>query len=180
LITLENKWNVPIHAIYLAQDDRKKNTAVRLSKKSKVKLHKNLKKIPRKGILLDPLCGKVFGPEDHYILKKGGSLVALDCSWNQIETSLERISKSSKLIHRTLPLLLAANPVNWGKPTKLCTAEAIAATLYLMGEVEHAKNILLTFNWGMQFIKLNQDPLDEYSMAKTSAELVDLQFEFFD
>ncbi len=87
--------------------------------------------------------------------------------------------ESNKLIHRTLPLLLAANPVNWGKPTKLCTAEAIAATLYLMGEVEHAKNILLTFNWGMQFIKLNQDPLDEYSLAKTSAELVDLQFEFF-
>ncbi len=81
---MENKWNVPIHAIYLAQDDRKKNTAVRLSKKSKLKLHKNLKKIPRKGILLDPLCGKVFGPEDHNILKKGGSLVALDCSWNQI------------------------------------------------------------------------------------------------
>lgn len=175
-----DKWIVPIHGIYLAQDDKKKNTAVRLSKKSKIKLHQNLRNIPRKGILLDPLCGKVFGPEDHEILKKGNPLVALDCSWNQIETSLEMINKRSKLIHRTLPILLAANPVNWGKPTKLCTAEAIAATLYLMGEIKHAKYILSSFNWGLEFIKLNKDPLDDYSTAKTSSELVDLQFEYFD
>ena len=73
---MENKWKVPIHAVYLAQDDRKKNTAVRLSKKYKIKLHENLRKIPRKGILLDPLCGKVFGPEDHEILRSRNSLVA--------------------------------------------------------------------------------------------------------
>ena len=175
-----NKWNVPIHAIYLAQDDPKKNTAVKLSRKSKITLHKDLKKIPKKGILLDPLCGKVFGPEDHELLKTGGSLVALDCSWSQIESSVEKISKRGRLIHRTLPLLLAANPVNWGKPTKLCTAEAIAATLYLMREIEHATNILSTFNWGMEFIKLNKDPLEDYSLAKSSKELVDLQFEYFD
>ena len=30
-------WVVPVHAIYLAQDDRKKNTAVRLSRKNKIK-----------------------------------------------------------------------------------------------------------------------------------------------
>tara|TARA_B100001996_G_scaffold338772_1_gene291400 strand:- start:572 stop:1126 length:555 start_codon:yes stop_codon:yes gene_type:complete len=171
---------VPVHAIYLAQDDRKKNTAVRLSRKNKLKLHSNLRNIPKKGILLDPLCGKVFGPEDHEILKNGNPLVALDCSWNQIESSLESISKRSKLLHRTLPLLLAANPVNWGKPTKLCTAEAIAATLYLMGEVKQAENILSSFNWGMEFIKLNKEPLDDYANAKSSSELVKLQFDYFD
>ena len=37
-----DKWIVPIHGIYLAQDDKKKNTAVRLSMKSKIKLHQNL------------------------------------------------------------------------------------------------------------------------------------------
>ena len=177
---MENKWNVPIHAVYLAQDDRKKNTAVRLSKKYKIKLHENLRRIPRKGILLDPLCGKVFGPEDHKILRSGNSLVALDCSWKQIEESVEAISRRTRLIHRTLPILLAANPVNWGKPTKLSTVEAISATLYLMGEIEHAKNLLSSFNWGMEFIKLNKNPLDDYSKAKTSEELIKLQFEYFD
>ena len=177
---MENKWKVPIHAIYLAQDDRKKNTAVRLSKKYKIKLHENLRKIPRKGILLDPLCGKDFGPEDHEILRSRNSLVALDCSWKQIDESVEIISRRTRLIHRTLPILLAANPVNWGKPTKLSTVEAISATLYLMGEIEHAKNLLSSFNWGMEFIKLNKNPLEDYSKAKTSEELIKLQFEYFD
>ena len=177
---MENKWKVPIHAIYLAQDDRKKNTAVRLSKKYKIKLHENLRKIPRKGILLDPLCGKVFGPEDHEILRSRNSLVALDCSWKQIDESVKIISRRTRLIHRTLPILLAANPVNWGKPTKLSTVEAISATLYMMGEIEHAKNLLSSFNWGLEFIKLNKNPLEDYSKAKTSEELIKLQFEYFD
>ncbi len=180
MICLDKKWKVPIHAVYLAQDDRKKNTAVRLSKKYKLSLHENLRRIPRKGILLDPLCGKVFGPEDHHILKSGNSLVALDCSWKRIEESVEKISKKTRLTSRTLPLLLAANPVNWGKPTKLSTVEAISATLYLMGEVEHAKNLLSNFNWGLEFIKLNKEPLDDYSNAKNSEEIIKLQFEYFD
>lgn len=169
-----------IHAIYLAQDDRKKNTAVKLSKKYKIKLHRNLKRIPRNGILLDPLCGKILGPEDHGILKRGNPLVALDCSWKQIGESLEKISKNTKLVHRTLPIFLAANPVNWGKPTKLTTAEAIAASLYLIGEKKHAEEILSIFNWGSQFFTLNKEPLEEYQSAKTSDELVKMQFEFFD
>ena len=180
MIYLEHNWKVPIHAVYLAQDDRKKNTAVRLSKKFKLKIHENLRKIPRKGVLLDPLCGKVFGPEDHAILRSGNSLVALDCSWKQIESSVEKISKRTRLIHRTLPILLAANPVNWGKPTKLSTVEAISATLYLMGEKEHAEYLLSSFNWGMEFIKLNKNPLEDYSKAKTSEELIKIQFEYFD
>ena len=49
-----------------------------------------------------------------------------------------------------------------------------------MGEIEHAKNLLSSFNWGMEFIKLNKNPLDDYSKAKTSEELINLQFEYFD
>ena len=79
-----------------------------------------------------------------------------------------------------LPLLLAANPVNWGKPFKMTTAEAIAASLYLVGREEQARDLLSSFRWGEQFFKLNKEPLEAYSEAKTSQELVDLQFEFFD
>ena len=79
-----------------------------------------------------------------------------------------------------LPLLLAANPVNWGKPGKLTTVEALAASLYLMGRVEQCKELLSKFRWGERFLELNQEPLDAYADAKSSAELVSLQFEFFD
>ena len=78
-----------------------------------------------------------------------------------------------------LPLLLAANPVNWGKPSKLTTAEALAASLYLIGNEKQARDLLSAFNWGEQFFVLNKEPLDAYKNANSSQELVDLQFEFF-
>ena len=79
-----------------------------------------------------------------------------------------------------LPLLLAANPVNWGKPGKLTTAEALATILYLIGRKEQAEEVLGAFRWGRRFFELNQEPLDAYAQATTRAELVDLQFEFFE
>ena len=79
-----------------------------------------------------------------------------------------------------LPLLLAANPVNWGKPGRLSTVEAIAATLILAGHDEQAKQILGCVRWGGRFLELNAEPLEAYAAATSSSELVNLQFEFFD
>ena len=171
---------IPVHAIWLAQDDPKKNTAVRVSKDNLLRLHKDFRRLPKRGIILEPLCGKVLGPEDREIFEKNGALVGLDCSWAQIEESVEHVMRRTRLKPRTLPLLLAANPVNWGKPGKLSTVEALAASLYLLGRVEQARNLLSKFRWGERFLELNQEPLDAYSNAKSSAELVALQFEFFD
>ena len=173
--------DIRVHAIWLAQDDPKKNTAVLASKRGDLKLHKNMKNLPKKGIILEPLCGKVLGPEDHELLTiRNGSLVGLDCSWAHIESSVDTVMKKTRLIPRMLPLLLAANPVNWGKPGKLSTAEALSAALYLIGREEQSRNVLGAFRWGERFFELNQEPLDAYSLAKSSSELVDLQFEFFD
>ncbi|MAT86292.1 MAG: hypothetical protein CMA25_04955 [Euryarchaeota archaeon] len=169
-----------VHAIWLEQDDPKKNTAVKLSKHNLIKLHRRLNRLPRKGIVLDPLCGKVLGPEDREIIDTGGALVGLDCSWANIETSVNQITKKSKLERRTLPLFLAANPVNWGKVSKLSTAEALAASLWILGHENQARLLLSKFNWGSSFIDLNLEPLTAYSCAKTSQEVVSLQFEFFD
>ena len=172
---------VPVHAIWLAQDDPKKNTAVRLSRRGDLKLHEKFNQLPRRGIILEPLCGKVLGPEDHALLvNEGGALVGLDCSWAHIEESVSEVMRKTKLQGRMLPLLLAANPVNWGKPGKMTTAEALAASLYLVGKEEQARKLLSAFRWGEQFFILNKEPLDAYREAKTSSELVDLQFEFFD
>jgi pre-rRNA-processing protein TSR3 len=172
---------IPVHAIWLAQDDPKKNTAVRLSRRGDLKLHEKFNRLPRRGIILEPLCGKVLGPEDHeLLLNQGGALVGLDCSWAHIEDSVSEVMRKTKLQGRMLPLLLAANPVNWGKPGKMTTAEALAASLYLIGKEEQARKLLGAFRWGEQFFILNKEPLDAYKDAKTSSELVDLQFEFFD
>lgn len=173
--------DISVHAVWLAQDDPKKNTAVLAGKRGDLKLHKNLRTLPRRGIILEPLCGKVFGPEDHVVLlEQHGSIVGLDCSWAHIETSVEQVMKKTRLQARMLPLLLAANPVNWGKPGRLTTAEALATVLYLIGRKEQAKEVLGAFRWGERFFELNQEPLDAYASATTSAELVALQFEFFD
>ena len=143
-------------------------------------MHKDFRRLPKRGIILEPLCGKVLGPEDREMFENNGALVGLDCSWAQIEESVEHVMRRTRLKPRTLPLLLAANPVNWGKPGKLSTVEALAASLYLLGRVEQARNLLSKFRWGERFLELNQEPLDAYSNAKSSAELVALQFEFFD
>jgi len=172
---------VAVHALWLAQDDPKKNTAVLASKRGNLVLHKSIRSIPKRGIILEPLCGKVFGPEDHeLLLDRGGALVGLDCSWAQIETSVQSVMSRTRLQPRMLPLLLAANPVNWGKPGRLTTAEALATVLYLVGRREQAREVLGAFRWGERFFELNQEPLDAYASAKSSGELVDLQFEFFD
>ena len=69
---------IKVHAVWLAQDDPKKNTAVLANKRGNLKLHKRINTLPRKGIILEPLCGKVFGPEDHsLLLEQGGSICRL-------------------------------------------------------------------------------------------------------
>ena len=178
--TYGESMDIPVHAIWLAQDDPKKNTAVRASKDDLLRLHKDFKRLPKRGIILEPLCGKVLGPEDREIFDSHGALVGLDCSWAQIEESVEHVMRRTRLQPRMLPLLLAANPVNWGKPGKLSTVEALAASLYLMGRVDQCQELLSKFRWGERFLELNKEPLEAYAEAKSSAELVSLQFEFFD
>ena len=150
---MADRKDVPIHAIWLAQDDPKKNTAVKLSKRGALRLHEKFTKLPRKGIILEPLCGKVLGPEDHSILlEERGSLVGLDCSWAQIDDSVQQVMKRTRLKARMLPLLLAANPVNWGKPSKLTTAEALAASLYLIGNEKQARDLLSALTGESNFL----------------------------
>jgi len=173
--------DIKVHSLWLAQDDPKKNTAVISSRRRDIILHKKIDTLPKKGIILEPLCGKVLGPEDHnLIIQQNGSLVGLDCSWKQIESSVNQVMRRTRLKPRMLPLFLAANPVNWGKPGKLTTIEAIAAATYLLGNKEQAKKLLSGFRWGERFLELNHEPLEAYSSAKSSIELVELQFEFFD
>jgi pre-rRNA-processing protein TSR3 len=56
--------------------------------------------------------------------------------------------------------------------------EAFAAALYIIGFPEHAESILSIFKWGINFLQLNAEPLQEYAQAKTSKEIVEIQKEY--
>jgi pre-rRNA-processing protein TSR3 len=60
----------------------------------------------------------------------------------------------------------------------LSSVEALAASLYILGEKKQAEEILSKFTWGMNFIDLNREPLERYSQARTSAEVVEIQSEY--
>jgi pre-rRNA-processing protein TSR3 len=76
---------------------------------------------------------------------------------------------------RCLPILIAGNPVNFGKATKLSTTEALAGALYIAGFKDEAKQLLSIFTWGHTFLELNAELLENYATAKDSAEVVRMQ-----
>ncbi len=148
------------------QCNPKKCSGKRLARFDLVRLTHHIDQL-RTYLVLSPFSQKALSPED----KGARGLAALDCSWAHAEAVFMRF----KLVERALPFLVAANPVNYGKPFKLSTVEALAAGLIILGEREQAELILSKFNWGHVFLKLNQEPLQEYAAARDSAEVVRIQ-----
>ena len=162
------------------QDDPKKCTSRKSARYGDCVLHNDIKKSPKRGILLDPLSGILIGPDDTKTISRGAAIVSLDCSWKEIEPSIELLDKYTNLEGRTLPVVLAANPVSWGKPGRLSNVEAFAVCLTIFDRWEQARNILKPFKFGDEFFHLNELPLEAYSKARTNEELAEIQWEFFD
>ena len=155
------------------QCDPKKCTGTRLGRMNKAKIVRNMRQIPRGSVVLNPVSEIAFSHADKDSILKSG-LVALDCSWKQAE----RIFAASRAgAQRSLPYLLAANPINTYKPVKLSTAEALAAALYIIGMPYEAEDLLSVFKWGRLFITLNREWLDAYAECSTSGEVVQVQSE---
>ena len=163
---------IPVHVYHAAQDDPKKNTALRLQKHGKATLFDDVKKAPRHAVLLNPFAKKALSREDLDDMRKNG-LLALDCSWAQAEEAFPVLLGSTR--SRALPFLVAANPINYGKPFVLSTAEAIGAALYIVGEARQARDVLSALPFGELFLTLNKNPLDDYAKCETSAEVVAAQ-----
>jgi pre-rRNA-processing protein TSR3 len=72
---------------------------------------------------------------------------------------------------RKLPLIFAANTVNYGKPFKMNTAEAIAAALYIAGFVEDAKTLMYPFSYGQEFLRLNGEAFELYRQCRNELDV---------
>ena len=83
-----------------------------------------------------------------------------------------------KRCHRYLPFLYAANTINYGRPYKLNTAEAIAACLYITGYKNDARLILSPFAYGDEFFSLNFEALELYSNCTCLEEILHYHSEY--
>lgn len=153
-----------------AQCDPKRCTGARLAKRGKFQ-RMNLKQHFR-GIVLSPRGKVSVSPADSDVLLQSG-LSVIDCSWARLEEI--PFSQMSSGVHRLLPFLVAANTVNYGRPSKLSCAEAAAATLYICGQTSAARCLLQEFAWGDEFFRLNGGVLDLYAACRDATEVVEVQ-----
>lgn len=163
------KSRIKLIVYHLNEDDPKKCSAKKLHRLGFVKLEKNMKQIPRHAVLLDPFAEKSLSREDLSSAQKVG-ILAVDCSWENAESCFSKLEKMS--MPRALPFVVAANPVNYGKPFKLTTLEAFATALYILGEKDYACRILNIYKWGPHFLELNKQPLGDYRKAANSEEVI--------
>jgi len=164
---------IGVFALEMGQDDPTKCTAKKM-------IHMDLARgVGRKFhasdkiIVLNPYAHRVLSPPDKRVAK---AVLAIDCSWNQAQEVFFRKLGGK---HRRLPTLLAANPINYSRAGMLSSLEAVAATMYILGEVEEATRYLSIYKWGPNFLTLNEEPLEEYRRARTEGKVLKAEREYF-
>ena len=111
-------------------------------------------------IVLTPDGKQSVCSNDRDVIQSDGICV-VDCSWNKVDDLAFHTLKGGQ--PRLLPFLVAANPVNYGRPFKLTCVEAIAACLFIVGFSREARQLLSKFVWGEGFITLNVELLEAYA-----------------
>lgn len=147
--------------------DPKKCTGRKLERKHFLRSLKPYHRFP--GLVLSPMAERAVSVEDrNLVLEKG--ICVVDCSWNRVdEVNFARLHNGNQ---RLLPYMLAANPVNYGKPCKLTCAEAIAGTLVLCGLQENARAVMGQFGWGDSFWDINEELFEFYRPCATAADVI--------
>jgi len=169
---------VELHVRYEGDDDPEKCTARKLDRFDLATLYRSVRTVPP-GVVLDPFADRALSPADRRrgTDREAGSterLVALDCSW---ETA-QREAFDLEGPHRSLPFLVAANPVNYGRPFRLTTVEAFAGALVILDHRRQAERILSKFRWGETFLELNAEPLRRYADCADSGDVVEVQDDY--
>lgn len=127
------------------------------------------------GVVLSPMGEKAISRADAELAITGG-LGVVDCSWARLdEVPFNRLRSGA---NRLLPFLIAANPINYGRPLRLSCAEALASGLYIMGFETAGRMVLSKFVWGEGFWTLNMELLDKYRMCETSEQVVAVQNDY--
>jgi pre-rRNA-processing protein TSR3 len=126
-----------------------------------------------KGIVLSSEATVYVSPADRSLVETHG-ISGINCSWNRLnEIPFDSMGKGRN--QRRLPFLYAANSVNYGRPHKLNTAEAMAACLFLTGFRDEAAQLLEPFGYGVEFLRLNADSLCLYGLCGSSEEIIAVQ-----
>ena len=165
----------PISMWDLNHCDPKKCSGRKLSRHN---LIKNLKLGQQfRGLVLSPVGKQCVSPNDKDIIEKFG-LAVIDCSWAKIEeTPFDRMKSPNP---RLLPFLVAANPINYGKPYQLSCVEALAAAMVITGHKKEAKFYLSKFSWGHSFLELNAEALELYAACTDSKSVLEAQEKYLE
>lgn len=93
----------------------------------------------------------------------------VECSWVRVkEIPWTRIGGKCE---RLLPYLVAANPVNYGRPWRLNCVEALAACFCICGRQDWAEIVLQHFGYGQTFLDINSQLLKRYAACKDEDEI---------
>ena len=162
-----------VFVFMLKQDDPSKCTAAKLVK---FRLAQSVKYIYKKALILNPFSPTLLSKQD---AKLSDSVCAIDCSWNRSEHELKNRFLSTHVMGRRLSAMLAANLINYSKLWKLSTAEALAGSLYILGDKRLAKDFMEKFKWGHTFLELNSSLLEDYSNAENQQEILVIEKQYF-
>ena len=121
---------------------------------------------PFNGVVLSANAPTVLSGGDAELMAAHG-IAGINCSWNRLEEiPFGKLGKARN--HRTLPFMVAANQVNYGKAFKMNTAEALAAALVIVGARDDAEALLEPLSYGAEFLRLNDTAFDAYAAALDS------------